>query len=85
MVDGRPLARVLTGLELPALETAWRRHTSTCPESPEARRRRARAAPRCRVCGGAMDPELTALETWDCHPSCQPPDLREVLAHVRQA
>jgi hypothetical protein len=83
MVDGRPLARVLTGLELPALETAWRRHTATCPESSEARRRRARAAPRCRVCTGPLDPNLAAHEPQhDTHPACDDHAAAELVRHA---
>jgi hypothetical protein len=62
--------RVLTGVELPAQTRAWRAHWVTCPHADQHRKRRARLQPRCRVCDGPMDAELTRLEGWLDHPSC---------------
>lgn len=67
---GNHRARVLTGDHLPAEEPAWRQHSTTCPESPATRARRARLAPRCRVCLLPMDPDLARLEQWTEHPAC---------------
>jgi hypothetical protein len=69
-VDGHVRARILDGGQLPAEEPAWRRHAGTCPESVDARRRRARLAPRCAVCLNPMDPDLARLEQWTTHPAC---------------
>jgi hypothetical protein len=80
VVDGHTRARILTGAELPADGPAYRRHVSTCPESPEARKRRARLAPRCRVCLFPMDPTLARLEQWTTHPAC---DTTAAAATVR--
>jgi hypothetical protein len=82
-VDGRPLARVLAGDQLPAQEPAWQRHAATCPESADARRRRARLAPRCRVCTGLLDQALAAAEPHHgTHPAC---DDRAAAELVRYA
>lgn len=67
---GRVRARILTGDQMPPQEPAWTRHTHTCTESPAARQRRARAAPRCRACHCPMDPDLARLEKWTEHPCC---------------
>jgi hypothetical protein len=85
MVDDRPLARVLDGGQLPALEAAWRRHTATCPESPEARRRRARQAPRCRVCTSALDAILAAAEPYDTHPACDDHAAAELVRYAARS
>jgi hypothetical protein len=72
-VDGHTRARVLTGNELPAQETAWRPHWATCPKAPEykaARQRRHSQGPLCAVCRQPMDPALARLEHWATHPSC---------------
>lgn len=82
LVDGRPLARVLPGDQLPAQEQAWQRHTATCPESPAARRAKARQAPRCRVCTGPLDQALADVENHDTHPAC---DDRAAAELVRYA
>jgi hypothetical protein len=71
-VDGHTRARILTGDQLPAEGPAYRRHAATCRESPEARKRRARTAPRCTVCLLPMDADLARLEQWTTHPSCDP-------------
>jgi hypothetical protein len=57
-------AHILTGNQLPALETAYIDHRRICRRSP--------GGPRCVVCKGHMDPDLTAEEHWTCHPSCDP-------------
>lgn len=81
--DGRPVARVLTGDQLPAQEPAWQRHTTTCPESPDARRRRARQAPRCRVCTGPLDQALAAAEPHhDTHPACDDYAAAELVRYA---
>lgn len=64
--DGTVRARVLTGVEMPAQETAWTRHEATC---------RARLGPRCRTCRGPMDAGLARSERWTTHPSCDPEHL----------
>lgn len=83
-LDGHIRARVLTSDQLPAEEPAWQRHSNTCPESPQARARRARLAPRCTVCLNPMDPALARLEGWTTHPACDPAEgaatVRAVLA-----
>lgn len=71
-VEDRLRARVLTGTELPHEGPAWRRHSAACPESAEARARRARLAPRCTVCLNPMDTDLARLEQWTTHPACDP-------------
>lgn len=77
-VAGRtgPRARVLTGGEMPAQETAWRAHFTTCPNASEFRRRKAAAAPRCTTCGDPMNAELTRRTGWTEHPACPPPTRR---------
>ena len=70
--DGHTRARVLTARQLPHDGPARRQHTQTCPNSPAARQRRAKRAPRCRACDGPMDPELAELEHWETHPVCDP-------------
>jgi hypothetical protein len=82
VVDGHTRARILTGDDLPAEGPAYRRHASTCPESVEARKRKARNSPRCRVCLLPMDPELARLEQWREHPAC---DTTEGANSVRAA
>lgn len=82
VVDGHTRARVLTGGQLPADGLAWRRHSTTCPESVEARKRRARLAPRCRVCTEPMNADLARLEQWTTHPAC---DTAAAAATVRAA
>lgn len=71
-VDGHVRARVLGGDQLPHEGDTWRRHATTCSESVEARKRRARTAPRCGVCTNPMDSDLARLEQWDTHPACDP-------------
>lgn len=70
--DGTTVARVLSGDQLPAQQTAWRPHWATCPASPQFRKRKARIARRCRVCGKPMDPDLALRERWTTHPACDP-------------
>lgn len=70
--DGSIRARVLTGAELPAQQTAWMPHWRNCPDSPEYRRRKTRTGPKCKACGGPMDPDLARTERWTTHPSCDP-------------
>lgn len=63
--NGRVRARVLTGNELPAQETAWRDHRATCT--------RIRAGPRCTRCQGLLDPDVAEAEPWHTtHPTCDP-------------
>lgn len=81
-VAGHRRARVLSGDQLPAEGPAWRRHASTCTESPAARQRRARTAPRCRVCNLPMDPGLARREQWTEHPAC---DTTAGAQHAREA
>jgi hypothetical protein len=82
-VDGHTRARVLTGDQLPAEGPAWQRHTRTCPESDEARKHRARTAPRCRVCTNPLDRELARREPQHLtHPAC---DTAAAAATVRAA
>lgn len=75
-------AHVLAGHDLrDPLEDTWRPHFVTCPNSPEFRRRRAAASPRCHGCRNLLDGELVDLarrdperhgraERW--HPTCAP-------------
>lgn len=63
-------ARVLTGEELPAQETAWRRHSATCAGGEQARRRERARRPRCRVCSGLLDAVLVDRESYRTHPAC---------------
>jgi len=70
--DGSIRARVLTGNELPAQQTAWMPHWRNCPDSPEFRKRKARTGPRCKACEQPMDPDLARLERWTTHPACDP-------------
>jgi hypothetical protein len=80
-VDGKTLARVLTGAQLPAQETAYRPHWATCPASDAMRAKKARAAargPLCGRCGHPMDTALAEREGWREHPAC---DSAEDSAH----
>lgn len=64
--DGTVRARILTGVEMPAQETAWIRHEAIC---------RVRPGPLCRTCRGPMDAGLARSEGWTTHPSCDPEHL----------
>lgn len=72
-IDGRVRVQVLTGAEMPAQTTAFRRHV--CPPKP------ARPGLRCVVCFLPMDLELARAERWNEHPSCDPTVLEW---HARQ-
>jgi len=77
-------ARVLTGDQLPAQQTAWQPHWVTCPDSPQFRDRKARTTPRCRACSGPLDPWLVAQgRPW--HVLCEPPTRAEIEAAMRHA
>ena len=69
-----PRAKVLTGDELPAQQTAWRAHFTTCPASPQFKAREWRTAPKCAVCAEPMNATLARREGWTTHPSCDPRD-----------
>ncbi len=89
-VDGHARARVLTGAQLPATQPARQRHSTTCRESPAARARRAKHAPRCRACNQLMDPQLAARERWTEHPACDSHEAAELVRyaatrHAREA
>ena len=78
-------ARILSGAELPALETAWTLHDLTCPESEHTRRRAYAAKAKCRGCGFVMDPWL-ADNGYAMHIGCLAPlDLRAGLREKRTA
>lgn len=82
--QGRIRAHVLTGVELPAQEPAWRPHWTTCPASAEFRRRQWAAAPKCIACKLPLDRELTARTGWPWHPCCAPPtDLADAVREAR--
>lgn len=80
--DGDVRAHVLAGHDVrDPLEDTWRPHFVTCPNSPEFRRRRAAASPRCHGCRNLLDPGLVDLARRDpdrhywCarwHPCCAP-------------
>lgn len=77
IVDGGLVrARVLTGVELPAQETAFRAHFVTCPRAGEFRRRKVATTPRCHGCGQPLDPVLSRRhpDAWTArwHPTCAP-------------
>jgi hypothetical protein len=74
-------AHVLAGHDLrDDDEPTWLPHFATCPNSPEFRRRRAAATPRCHGCRGLLDAELVARgrtdpgHAWSArwHPACAP-------------
>jgi len=69
--DGLVRARVLTGDQLPAQETAYRSHFVTCPNAAQHRRRKALATPKCYGCLHPMDPVLAAAGDR-YHPGCAP-------------
>lgn len=71
--DGRVRARILTGEQLPAQVTAWRRHDAVCPDGRTARRRKAATTPRCRVCRLTLH-QLAVDAGWTTHPLCGPPE-----------
>lgn len=82
--DGRTLARVLTGAQLPAQEAAYRPHWVTCPASESFRGRQSQRAPRCARCRDRMDPWLTE-HGYDAHIGCLPPiSLAEAVAAERR-
>ncbi len=82
--DGRRYES-LTGGQLPAQETAYRRHDLTCSKSREAARVRSITTPRCRGCGHALD-EVLAAGGDLYHPTCAPSDVREhVVRAAREA
>lgn len=70
--DGSIRAKVLTGVELPAQQTAWMPHWRNCPDSPLYRERKTRIGPKCKACEAPMDPDLARRERWTTHPSCDP-------------
>lgn len=76
VVDGGLIrARVLTGAELPAQQTAYRAHFVTCPQASEFRRRKTATTPRCHGCGQPLDPILSRRgNAWTArwHPCCAP-------------
>ena len=61
-------ARILTGAQLPAQETAYQPHARTCPHAV----RQAPRGPRCERCRGPMPTDLARLERWRWHPNCDP-------------
>jgi hypothetical protein len=67
-VDGKIRARILNGTEMPAQQTAYRKHE--CP-------RTAPPGPRCTVCRERMNRDLALLERWTSHPACDPDYQRE--------
>lgn len=80
--DGRRYES-LTGGQLPAQETAYRRHDRTCPKSREAARVAAITTARCRGCGHPLDPVLAAGGDV-YHPTCAPSDLAERADRARR-
>jgi hypothetical protein len=75
--EGRVRARVLEGTEMPAQQTAYRRHR--CPPLPVGNQ------PRCTECYLPMDAELARSEKWSTHPTCDPEykdDLRQLLKAI---
>ena len=72
-------ARVLTGDELPAQQTAYADHRVTCVKSPAHARRLAAQITRCLACGLPMDPWLPA-HGWRHHVCCAPPSRAELEA-----
>lgn len=80
--EGAVRAKVLTGEELPAQETAWRSHFVTCPQADTFRRRKALSRKKCRGCTYPLDKALAdAGEVY--HPTCAPTDVREHAARAR--
>ena len=77
-VDGKRRAKVLTGPEMPAQETAWRAHFTTCPKSAHFRRRKAAATPKCRYCETPLDAWLVE-QGENRHVNCGPVLLREAV------
>lgn len=71
--DGRVRAKVLSGLEMPAQQEAFRQHACPKPERP---------GPRCAVCLLRMDHDLAYAERWTVHPCCEPGYAREVAAQA---
>lgn len=80
-VGHETLARVLTGAQLPAQETAYRAHFATCPGSDAMRKHKAREfardvarGPICEAeaCGLPMHAGLARAEGWRFHPCCDP-------------
>lgn len=67
--DGRIRARILTGVEMPAQEDAYRQHQ--CPK-PEP------VGPACTVCWLPMPRDPAYREHWWCHPCCDPEYNREL-------
>lgn len=63
-LDGRIRARVLTGVEMPAQQQAFRMHR--CPPKRE------RPGPACAGCQLPMPRDLAITEGWTHHPSCEP-------------
>ena len=80
-VDGRTRARVLTGTELPAQQTAYRPHFVTCANGADFRRRH---VARCRACHNVMDPWLPE-HGYTTHVGCAVPrDIRDQVEHARK-
>jgi hypothetical protein len=81
-VEGRMLARVLTGDELPAQEPAWVPHHRTCPKAADYRHPKTPKGPRCESCYLPMDPQLARVEQWREHPACDTPAAAELVRHA---
>ena len=77
LAGGQRRVRVLTGGQLPAQHPCFVPHDRTCPNSENARRRRAAMLAKCRAsCGIPMDPWLPA-NGWRYHVNCAPLPVRE--------
>lgn len=84
--DGRVRAHVLGGGDLrDADETTWRTHWATCPDAPSFHRPKGRKrTARCAACQHPMDEHLAAAGDI-YHPTCAPPDIRDVVAAAARA
>lgn len=82
--NGTVRAKVLTGTDLPAQDTAWRPHWATCPASGDYRRRQRATTPKCVDCRHPLDPVLAAAGQRR-HPTCGTPadDLRARVTDQR--
>jgi hypothetical protein len=74
--DDRIRAHVLTGLELPAQQAAYRRHK--CPPAP------ARPGPPCTTCHRPTNRRLFELLRWTDHPACDPEHTTWVAEQKRR-
>ena len=79
--DGRTRARILTGPELPAQQTAWQAHWATCPASSTFRRRKGATTPKCRACRLPLH-QLAVDAGWTTHPLCGPPEEFRALVEA---